>query len=323
MFTGVFLSSILLLFGMMFSPLLSSFNEEVKSSKISDYQYVLKAPAETKVKDAEKYCVTTLYNDNNEEITVYGINQNSRYLKELDFSGDKIYLSDGYMEKYGVEEDTEIKLSDKFESKNYKFSVYGNYKYPPTLAVFMSRDNFNKVFDKENDYFTGYFTNKGIEDINEKYIASIITEYDLNLISEQLEDSLGMIFPMFGGFAVILFVLVIYLLAKIVIEKNTQSISMVKILGYNNKEITLLYNRATATVVILSLLISMPVASLVIKVIYYIMMQDFSGWLTYYIAPWIYPVAVLIGVFCYSLVSVIQKKKISRIPMTDALKNME
>ena len=43
------------------------------------------------------------------------------------------------------------------------------------------------------------------------------------------------------GFAIVMFVVLIYLLSKIVIEKNAQSISMVKILGYTNREISRLY----------------------------------------------------------------------------------
>ena len=42
------------------------------------------------------------------------------------------------------------------------------------------------------------------------------------------------------------------------------------------------------------------------------MMKDFNGWLDYYIAPWIYPGMVLIGVVCYFVVHIIQMKKIKK-----------
>jgi putative ABC transport system permease protein len=62
---------------------------------------------------------------------------------------------------------------------------------------------------------------------------------------------------------------------------------------------------------------------IIIKYIYYVMMKDFNGWLDYYIAPWIYPGMVLIGVVCYFVVHIIQMKKIKKIPMEQALKNVE
>ena len=62
-----------------------------------------------------------------------------------------------------------------------------------------------------------------------------------------------------------MFVLILYLLSKIIIEKNAQSISMVKILGYNNREINRIYLHSTTIVVILCILITIPISSLVMK----------------------------------------------------------
>ena len=44
-----------------------------------------------------------------------------------------------------------------------------------------------------------------------------------------------------NGFAIAIYMILIYLLSKIIIEKNAQSISMTKILGYTNGEISRLY----------------------------------------------------------------------------------
>ena len=53
------------------------------------------------------------------------------------------------------------------------------------------------------------------------------------------------------------------------------------------------------------------------------MMQQFNGWLTYYVAPWVYPAMIAIGIVCYLVVHMIQMKRIRRIPMGRALKDME
>ncbi|MGN1131884.1 MAG: FtsX-like permease family protein, partial [Ruminococcus sp.] len=325
MFVGVFLASVLLVFGLMMSPLLSNFKEEIIQSKIANYQYILKTPVETTDKNAEKYCVRSLENEKGEEITVYGISENSKYLKNLDFSKDKdmVVLSDGLMEKYGVEKGEKYTLSEKHSHKKYTFDVKDSYHYPATLSVFMSMEKFYDTFDVPKGYFSGYFSNDKLSDIGKAYIASTITEEDLTIIADQLEDSMGSMFPMIGGFSVIMFVLVIYLLAKIVIEKNAQSISMVKILGYNDGEVSRLYNRATGIVVVISLLLSVPLCELTIRAIYYALMQEFNGWLTYYIAPYVYPAMIIMGILCYGVVNFIQLNRIKKIPMSQALKNVE
>ena len=77
-----------------------------------------------------------------------------------------------------------IELKEKFGSKKYKFTIKGTYVYPASLCIFMTRENFNKVFDKDKDYFCGYFSNKKL-DIDDMYVASIITEKDLTVMSDQ------------------------------------------------------------------------------------------------------------------------------------------
>ena len=141
--------------------------------------------------------------------------------------------------------------------------------------------------------------------------------------SRQLNVSMGNMFYLVEGFAIVLFVMLIYLLTKLIIEKNTNAISMVKILGYNDKEIGRLYIIATTWVVLISVFFSLFIASGLIHVIYFEMMKGYSGWLTLYIAPSIYIQMFMIGIGCYVLMLFIQFRKIKKIPMGAVLKNVE
>jgi putative ABC transport system permease protein len=326
LFVGILFASVLLLYGMIMSPLLSNFKNQVQNSKIADYQYILKAPSKTDDADAEKYCVTSLNIKNGgEKITVYGIADHSAYLSDLSLpqKSGEVIVSDGYLEKYGLKVGDSITLEKEYENKSYTFTIAGDYKYAAALSVFMSQDAFNNTFDYDTDHFSGYFSNKKLTDIDDSYIASVITSDDLTVIADQLDDSMGFMFPMLCGFSAILYMLLMYLLAKLIIEKNASAISMVKILGYNNKEAGKLYNTATTIVVGFSLIISLPLSCLIMKRLYYIFMKEINGWLTFYIAPWIYPAMLGIGVVCYLFVYLIQMKKIRKIPMAQALKDME
>lgn len=323
LFAGILFANILLFFGMMFTPLLKKFKVEVQNSKIAEYQYILKTPLPTETEGAEQYSVYALIDESEEEITVYGIAEDTEYLDDIEWPEDGVVLSDGYMEKYGIEIGDRLILSEKYEDKEYSLTVKGSYHYPATMAVFMPIELFNELFDYPDEYFSGYFTDKKLTDIDEIYVASLITEHDLTVMADQLEDSMGLMFVVFCGFAVIMFVLIIYLLAKLIIEKNTYAISMLKILGYSDREAGKLYNNATMIVTLLSMLLSIPICNAVMRGIYYAMMKEYPGWLTYYIAPWIAPVMFAVGVICYFAVHFIEMRKIRRIPMTQALKNME
>lgn len=325
LFVGILFASILLIFGMVMSPLLANYKNEVQHSQIADYQYILKAPVKTGNKDAEKYSVTSLNIPKGEEITVYGVTDNSSYMRKLKLSPNKnsVIVSNGYLEKYGLKVGDKITLEKKYDGKSYTFTIAGNYNYSASLAVFMPQGDFNETFDYDDDYFSGYFSNEKLTDIKDEYIASLITTDDLTVIANQLDDSMGFMFPLISGFSSILYILLMYLLAKLIVEKNAQAISMVKILGYNDREAGKLYNSSTALVVGISICVSLPIACLVMKWIFQIFMQEINGWMTFYIAPWICPSMLGIGVVCYLIVHLLQMKKIRRIPMSQALKNME
>lgn len=213
-----------------------------------------------------------------------------------------------------------LELKEPYEDKTYSFEVKSIYAYPGALAVFLPMDVFCEEFDHPEDYFNGYFSNEPITDLEESYIATKITEDDMTKISRQLNVSMGEMFQLINVFSIVLFMLLIYLLTKLIIEKNTTSISMVKILGYENREILSLYLTATTWVVIVSIGVSLIIASALIRLIYVIMLSEYSGWLTYYIDPAIYGKMYLMGLAAYAVIAVLQFRHIQKIPMDEALK---
>lgn len=325
LFIGILFASILLMFGLMMSPLLDNYKNEVVDNMISKYQYILKTEVETKTKDAEKYCASSLktyFNEEKgEEISIYGIKEDSEYV-DIDFKNG-VYISDGFAEKYSLKVNDSITLKDSYGDKTYTFKIDGIYYYPASLSIFMDSKKFNETFDKDEDYFNGYFSNEEITDIDSKYIATTITKDDMIKFSRQLDVSMGNTFYMVNVFSVILYLLLMYLLSKLIIEKNSSSISMVKILGYNNYEIGRLYIIATSIVVVISVALSIPISVLVMKGLFRVMMSEYTGWFSFYINPKVYLEIFLSGVLSYAVIAALQLFKIKKIPLDEALKNME
>ena len=169
-------------------------------------------------------------------------------------------------------------------------------------------------------------TGEGIieQDIDEKYIGSTIDIEDLTKISRQLDVSMGSMMGMVNGFAIVIYMVLIYLLSKIIIEKNAQSISMVKILGYTNGEISRLYILSTSMVVVLCLLVSLPIETAVMKVLFReMMLSSISGWITLWIDPMIYVQMFAAGIITYGIVALLEFRRVKKVPMDEALKNVE
>ena len=348
LFVGIFFANVLLLFGMMMVPLLDHYKEEIVENMIAPYQYILNVPEEveedekytvlgmiqkfltpslnTNEESAEKFCVESTKNvlpdKDGETITVYGISEDSAYVTE-ELPTDGVLISDGYAEKYKIKSGDTILLKEAYGNEEYELTVRGIYKYPGVLTVFMPIATFRETFAKDEDYFNGYFSREKITDLDEDVIASTITEDDLTKTSRQLDVSMGNMFQLINWFSVALFALLIYLLTKLIIEKNANAISMVKILGYENKEIISLYLTSTTWVVIVSILISLLLSTWTIHGIYGYLMASFSGWLTLYLEPAVYPEMFAMGMAAYVIVALLQFRRIKKIPMDMALKNVE
>ena len=348
LFIGVVFANLLLFFGLLLPSALDHYQLEIQDNMLAKYQYMLSVPVsvmgggnkldsfvdmllfnndtETDNEDAEEFSAYSLNTIpgkvKSEEILLYGIKEDSKYV-DADLSKG-VYISSAYADKYKIGVGNSITLKEKYEDDEYTFQVVGIYDYTGGLCVFMDQDKLNDTFDLGDDYFSGYFSNTEITDIKDSYIGSVINLDALTKISRQLDVSMGSMMGMVNGFAVVIFMILIYLLSKIIIEKNAQSISMTKILGYTNGEISRLYILSTSLVVVICLLANLPLETVIMKVIYReMMLSSLSGWITLWIDPVIYVQMFVIGIVTYAVIALLEYRKIRKVPMSEALKNVE
>ncbi len=349
LFVGIVFANLLLMFGLVFPSVLDHYQEEIEDNLLSNYQYLLQVPlnvgdddhkleslmtlmyfqylTETENEDAEKfsaYSLNTLGEKyKSEEILLYGLIPESRYIP-LEFEDSEVFISSAYSDKYDVKPGDAIRLKEAYEDTVYEFHVSGIYDYEGGLAVFMDQKLLNRTFELGEEYFGGYFSDTEITDINDKYIASVIDLESLTKISRQLDVSMGSMMTLVDAFAVVMFMILIYLLSKIIIEKNAQSISMAKILGYTNGEISRLYIVSTSMVVVTFLLISLPIEYWIMVFMFRaIMMSSISGWIPFYVDAVIYIKMLAMGIVTYAVVAALEYRRVRRVPMDEALKNVE
>lgn len=365
LFLGILFANLLLMFGLLFPAVLDHYQTVLKDNLLCNYQYILQIPinamdedhkleslvnmlyfqheVETDNPDAEKFSAYSLKTTDKEykeeEILLYGLADNSRYLpidfqetvsdkdvskKEVASDATPAYISSAYADKYFLDIGDEITLKEAYEDDTYTFSIEGIYDYEGSLTVFLPQEQLNKLFDLGSDYFSGYLSDSEITDIDQKYIGSVIDLDSLSKISRQLNVSMGSMMYLLDGFSIVLFMILIYLLSKIIIEKNAQSISMTKILGYSDREISSLYLLSTTIMVVVFLLLSFPIETVLMNALFRgIMISSISGWIPLYIDPILYVKMFLLGFGTYLLVALIEYRRIKKVPMDQALKNIE
>jgi len=315
---------------------LKNYQNHVVDDMFAKYQYVLKSTEDedgnaitTAVKDAEKFSMETLYSVDgihlNEPVSIIGIEDESTYF-DVDVKGLKageVYASSAYQDKFKLSVGQEIALKEKYNDNTYTFKIAGFYDYIGGINLVMDLDDYNETFGYPEGSFNGFLSNEEIKDIEEKYIAMTITEEDITKISRQLDHSIGSYMEYFKVICLIFAGILIYLLTKVIIEKNENAISMVKILGYQNKEIASLYLLSTTWMVIISAIVSSLFGAKSLEIVWKVVIGQMDGWLPSYIPPISYVWIVLMIVAAYLVIMIIDYNRIRKIPMDEALKNVE
>ena len=138
LFVGVIFANLLLFFGMLLPSALDHYQLEIQENMLAKYQYMLSVPASvssgnkldgmislleyymdtrTDNKDAEKFSAYSLNTMpgkyKSEEIVLYGVEPESQYI-HADLSGDGVYISSVYADKFRIKEGHTIILKEKY-----------------------------------------------------------------------------------------------------------------------------------------------------------------------------------------------------------------
>ncbi len=336
MFVGIYCVMVLMAMVVGMPQTLDHYQENAAESMVAKHQVFLKtttdesgAAVTTDNEDAEPFSVRTLLLRNEiheEDVIVYGVPGESRYVtlpEDTSDSTDEAYLSIAYQEKYGVQEGDTISLREQYEDKEYKFKVRGIVESGSGLAVFLPNDSFNRIFGEEEGSWNALLSDTEITDIPEEYIAQEVTEESILKVVRQLNHSMGDYMAYFQYLCAILAAVLLYLLTKLIIEKNETAISMTKILGCSDREIAMLYLSTTSGMVILFDLLSLAAGYQTMRLVWHAMMMRMEGWFDLYLSPAGFARMFLFVLVGYFFVMLLDYRRIRRIPLSEALKDIE
>ena len=336
LFVGIFFIMVMLAMAVGMPSTLKYYKDNAADMMFAKYQCVLKNYEDedgdiitTSNEDAEKFSMYSLQKKSDEideEVSIYGIIEESRHVEISGLETLKenvVYISKPFGEKYGLKIGDTFTLDEKYENKQYQFEVAGIYDRCQSIAVFMPLENCRRVFALDEEEFSGFLSDSEITDIEDGYVATVITQRDITKMCDQMDHSMGAYMQYFQILCILLSAVLIYLLTKIIIEKNEKAISMTKILGYENREIASLYLLSTTMILIVSDAISVILGTLVMAQAWKAIMFSYSGWFAFVIEPAGYVKMFLFVLIGYLFVMILDFARIKKIPMDEALKNVE
>lgn len=131
-------------------------------------------------------------------------------------------------------------MEDTYYDQEFAFLVTEIVDYDATLGIFMKKDVLNSLLGAPEDDFNCLLSNEKL-DVPEEYVAKYLTRSDILGATVQLMDMFDTVLKVFNISSVVIYMILMYILTKTVIEKNALYISYMKVFGYDNREVGKLY----------------------------------------------------------------------------------
>ena len=330
LFIGILFASFILMFGIVMGPCIDNYLQNSEDSVKADYQYVLKQPVDIKnAEDAEKLTITSLETyykagDLDLDVSFYGLDNDSKYYDDISLPSkdDEITISYDFAQKMGLKKGDKITFTNPYTEKDYKFKVYDIYDYKAGFSAYMTQKNLNDMIDQDKNYYNAYLSDKKL-DIKDEYIQSKLTRNDVVKIGEQVTSSFGQMIPIMTTVSIIIYLVVMYILTKLVMDRNATNMSFLKVMGYDDKEISKLYLKASTIVVVISLIICAPFSYYLMDVLFKFAFMRFTSYIEMYMPYYLHIVVFVVGLLVYSLVNFILNRSIKKVDLGESLKESE
>lgn len=268
---GMFVSLLLAMMSLEIYTYCANVNRDYVNDTKYEYMYTYKYPTEEVPEGGYEAYAKTLKKKiygYNFDITVMGLTENNPFFDvNLSDSSSKVAISSSIAYKYGLDVGDTLTLKDDEADKIYAFEISSVAQYAPSFMVFMPYDKALELFDEPENYFNVVFSDHAL-DVETGRLYATTTKTDVKKAAGIFSDIMqGMILTI-GGVSVLIFIVVMYLMMKVMIDRSSFNIALIKIFGYRNKEVKKMYLDGNFYIITIGALISIPLTKWIMDVAY-------------------------------------------------------
>ena len=347
LFSGINVSLLLIMFSVACYYSIMGYINGITSDIGYNYMYVLRNPVTDLPKDADLGFVRGFYTDydltgGEMEVSLLGIDSDNPYFPfsgELSDNESEIYMSDSARVKFGFKTGDKVILREASEDRLYSFVIAGEVKYSSGLYFFMNIDAMRKAFSlshfdpedldpgekkpkSENFYYNAVFSNEKLTFRNNMMMSEISKE-DMQKGAEKFISLMSGMIVLMIAISLVIFIAVMYLLMKLEIDRSSYSISLLKALGYSEREVNSFYLGSSLYMTLASIVIGMPAGRLIVGAAYPFCVPNVNAGFEAYITPEGYVFIIAIILLTYALTRFMLERYLKKISLSEILKNRE
>jgi len=323
---GMFICLLILMMSIDCAVLCINFGNACLEETKYAYMYTYKYPTEDVPEGGTPAYVENLKKESygyNLDVTVLGIDDDNPYFPIA--TADKkneIVISSAAAQKFGVKVGDKLVLSDEVNERDYAFTVKDIVSFTSGVYVFLDRDVMQELFDQEDDYYNVVFADHAL-DIDNCRLYATVSKDNVAESSQIFTDMMGPMVVMLVAISALIFMIVMYLMMKVMIDRSAFSISLMKVFGYRRREIRRLYLDGNFYVILLGAVICVPLAKWSMDLVYPYCIANVAIGMDLKFTPQIY-IMIYGGILlCYMVINFLLVGRLNKLVPAEILKNRE
>lgn len=325
-FLGIFLGSYIALLGYSFLDTMEHTKKNMVDEMGSfEYQYVLNELVEGSEYGGEPVVMATVENKAGKQFSIIGTSDSNPYLSLSDIQGRDINLEEGYYITsimamlQNIEAGDIIMICNPLTLEEYEITVAGIVDNDMQNAIFTNKENAAEILGIDEDV-SNVIMSDVVLDIPDSKVTQTIKKTDAKEQFQNMSNQMNVMIYFLIGIGAIICVASIYVAVNMLVTENRSNISMLKVLGYKDKQINQIVLRINHILLPIGILVSVPLVFASTNG-FMVWMAEFIGVLPQaYIAPVSF-VYTTILVCCSYFVSIfLLRRKVSKVDMVESLK---
>ena len=324
---SVFLATAIILMGLIMKSSVSYiYDNQLQKDSSYKYLYILNGYYEDELTDGEGLVsLSWEIEQTGNTINVIGIQPNSEYFN-LSMDKSTLNLSNGFYisnllaKTLNIETNDKIVLNNPISLEKYEISVRGIVDIDDQKTIYTSKENLNELVGNEEDEYNSFVTNNEINQQSDRVVNTVRSSELLNSIKSSLTNSVLSVVNVLVMIGIGIGIIVIYMITSMTVEESESNITMLKVLGYTDKEITKMIFSGYKYLILLIYIPSIPV------ILYFCKLQflEEANSLNMLIHARIQPDSIALGLLfiflSYYIAMWASKKPIQKISMIESLK---
>lgn len=324
---GVFLGCFIMLLGQGFFDSINHMGDTAADTMGNfEHQYILNELLTENPYGGETMLVSNIENSEGVTLSVIGTKDNNPYLALKDRDGKKVLVDNGYyitslaQLTLGWQEGDTVAVYNPLSLEKKKIKISGVIQNNVQKSIITSKELAAQLTGFDESSFNCVVSDRKLS-VPQSKIAQEVQRTDITDQTAAMTEQMDFLLQMIIGLGIIICIAAVYVAVNMLVTENRSNISMLKVLGYGDKQINKIVLRSHHILVPIGILLSIPCTYMAAHA-FFLMMVDYGVMLIdIYISFKSYLISILLTVTCYFGSLWWLRRKVKKVDMIESLKD--